>query len=146
VLQANADWQIYEHDRHHYGRRWRAWHTVEGPCVVMHDDRYYCFYSGGNWQTRDYGVSFAVADNPLGPWHHSVAMGPVVLREDPAGVLGPGHNSYAIGPDGQTEFLVYHAWDVARTKRRMCIDRLVWTKDGPRCQGPTTTSQPLMAR
>lgn len=142
VLRANADWQIYQRDRPLYGRTWAAWHTVEGPCVVVHDGRYYCFYSGGNWQTRDYGVSYAVADHPLGPWKHADDPGPAVLRELGNEVLGPGHNSY-VRTSGDVELLVYHAWDPAKTRRRMCLDRLVWTKDGPRCAGPTTDEQRL---
>ncbi len=143
VLRANADWQIYERDRALYGRQWAAWHTVEGPCVVAHEGRYYCFYSGGNWQTHDYGVSYAVADHPEGPWEHADEKEPLVLRQRPGGLLGPGHNSYTLGPDGCTGILVYHAWDAGRTARRMCIDRLVWTETGPRCEGPTTTPQML---
>lgn len=143
VLRANADWQIYERERPLYGRQWAAWHTVEGPCVVEHDDRYYCFYSGGNWQTHLYGVSYAVADHPLGPWQHAAETGPIVLSQRAGEVLGPGHNSYVQEADGGAEFLVYHAWDPARTARRMCIDRLVWTKEGPRCLGPTMTPQTL---
>lgn len=141
VLLANHDWQIYERDRLLYGRRWTAWHTVEGPSVVVHEGRYYCFYSGGNWQTRDYGVSYAMAEHPLGPWHHAPESEPIVLREHPPEVLGPGHNSYTIAPDGRTELLVYHAWDATRSKRRMCLDRLVWTNAGPRCEGPTIGTQ-----
>lgn len=143
VLRPNADWQIYERDRWLYGRRWAAWHTVEGPCVVAHDGRYVCFYSGGNWQTNSYGIGYAVADRPLGPWRHAPETGPVVLRERPPGVLGPGHNSYVVAPDGTTELLVYHAWDATRSARRMCLDPLVWTAGGPRCVGPTTTRQVL---
>ncbi len=143
MLRANADWHIYERDRSLYGRQWTAWHTVEGPCVVVHDDRYYCFYSGGNWQTQDYGVSYAVADHPLGPWKHAPEPGPIVLRQRGGDLVGPGHNSYTVAPDGRTELLVYHAWDSARTARRMCIDRLIWTKDGPQCLGPTTTGQTI---
>lgn len=142
VLRANADWQIYERNRTLYGRQWTAWHTVEGPCIVAHGGRYYCFYSGGNWQTPDYGVSFAVAEHPLGPWQHAPETGPVVLRQQADGIQGPGHNSYTIGPDG-TEMLVYHAWDPARTARRMFIDRLEWTPAGPRCVGPATTRSSL---
>ena len=37
------------------------------------------------------------------------------------------------GPDGN-DYIVYHAWDVKMTARRMFIDRLVWTNDGPRCE------------
>jgi len=143
VLRANHDWQIYQLERAHYGRTWPAWHTVEGPCVVAHEGRYYCFYSGGSWQTHDYGVSYAVAEHPLGPWSHAPETGPVVLRERAGEVPGPGHNSHVVGPDGRTEFLVYHAWDAARTTRRMCLDRLVWMPEGPRCLGPTTEPRPL---
>jgi GH43 family beta-xylosidase len=143
VLRANADWQIYERKRPLYGRTWEAWHTVEGPCVVEHAGRYYCFYSGGNWQTHEYGVSYASAPHPLGPWEHAAEQGPVVLREVARQVLGPGHNSHVIAPDGSTELLVYHAWDAEKKARRMCLDPLVWTPHGPRCRGPTTTEQRL---
>ena len=142
VVRPNADWQIYERNRTLYGKQWDAWHTVEGPCVVAHGGRYYCFYSGGNWQTQVYGVSFAVAEHPLGPWQHAPEPGPIVLRENPGVVPGPGHNSYAVTPDG-VEMLVYHAWDPARRARRMCIDPLVWTSHGPRCAGPTIDPQML---
>lgn len=143
VLRANADWQIYERHRRLYGRTWDAWHTVEGPCVVEHDGRYYCFYSGGNWQTQEYGVSYAWAAEPLGPWQHTTERGPVVLRQVSGRALGPGHNSHVLAPDGRTALLVYHAWDAKKIARRMCLDPLVWTKDGPRCRGPSTTEQEI---
>jgi beta-xylosidase len=137
VVRACGDWQIFQRNRHWYGRIWDAWHTVEGPFVVTHGDRYFCFYSGGCWETADYGVSYAVADHPVGPWRDEGAAGPLVLRGVPGRVLGPGHNSVVTGPDGQSLFLVYHAWDPARTARRMCLDPLVFTPEGPRCLGPT---------
>ncbi len=146
VLRPQHDWQIYERNRHHYGRTWDAWHTVEGPFVVEHGGRYYCLYSGGSWQSPEYGVGFAVADHPLGPFRDDWnAHGPAVLRGIPGKVLGPGHNSVTLGPDGRTHYAVYHAWDAAQTGRRMCIDPLVWTADGPRCEGPTLEPQPAPA-
>jgi len=30
--------------------------------------------------------------------------------------------------------------------RQLCIDRLAWTPEGPRCVGPTTTPQPRPRR
>lgn len=142
VVRATSDWQIFQRQRRWYDRVWEAWHTVEGPFVVPHAGRYYCFYSGGRWETADYGVSYAVADHPLGPWcdewSHS---GPAVLRGVPGQVLGPGHNSVVHGPDGESQWVVYHAWDAAQTARRLCIDPLVFTPDGPRCLGPTTSPQ-----
>ncbi len=148
ILRASSDWMIYERDRPLYGKTWNAWHTVEGPFVWYHPDssgagRYYCFYSGGNWQTSAYGVGFGVADSPLGPYRDDWnRQGPSVLCGVEGKVLGPGHNSVAFGPDGKTEYLVYHAWDAGRTARRMFVDPLTWVEDGaghlsPRCQGPT---------
>jgi hypothetical protein len=45
------------------------------------------------------------------------------------------------GPDGSTQYLAYHAWDPWLRDRHMCLDRLRWTRDGPRCHGPTWTPQ-----
>lgn len=139
VVRASSDWHIYERNRDWYNKTWDAWHTVEGPFVLERKGRYYCLYSGGSWQTPDYGVSYAVADHPLGPYRDEwSAAGPAVLRGIPGVVLGPGHNSVVVGPDNVTQYVVYHAWDPQKTARRMCIDPLVWTEEGPRCAGPTT--------
>ena len=138
VVRATADWQIYERNRHWYDRNWETWHTVEGPFVVAHGGRYFCLYSGGRWETADYGVGFAVADHPLGPWKDEWGhLGPTVVRGREGEVLGPGHNSVVLGPDDRTAYVVYHAWDPKKTARRMCIDPLVWIEGCPRCLGPT---------
>lgn len=143
VLRARFDWQRFQKDRPMYGQVF-DWHTLEGPCVRKHDGKYYCFYSGGRWETDSYGVDYGVADDVLGPYSHPAeCASPRVLRTVPNRVLGPGHNSIVLGPDGKTEFVVYHAWDAARTARRMCIDRLDWTAAGPRCAGPTFEPQSL---
>ena len=139
VVRASCPWHIYEKNRNYMGRVWDAWHCIEGPFVLFHDGRYYCLYSGGAWHTENYGLGYAVADDPLGPWHDEFAIhGPTVLKGIPGRVLGPGHNSVVIGPDGKTQFVVYHAWDTQRTARRMCIDPLFWTEHGPKCDGPST--------
>lgn len=146
VVRASSDWQIFQRNRRWYDREWTAWHTVEGPFVIEHEGRYYCLYSGGCWETPEYGVSYAVADHPLGPWCDEWSeSGPVVLRGVPGKVLGPGHNSLVVGPDDASLFIVYHAWDPERTARRMCIDPLVFTANGPRCLGPTTEPQVLQS-
>ncbi|NJK46095.1 MAG: family 43 glycosylhydrolase [Pleurocapsa sp. SU_196_0] len=137
VLRASSDWQLYARDRRMYGGI-HDWHTLEGPFVVKRGGRYYCFYSGGAWPEPSYGVSYAVADHPMGPWHEPRADGPTVLRTIPGRVIGPGHNSVVTGPDGQ-DYLVYHAWDAEKTGRRMCIDPLEWTPEGPITSGPSFT-------
>lgn len=141
VLRAHQDWQRFMANRPMYGGYY-DWHTLEGPSVRKHEGRYYCFYSGGRWETEDYGVDYGVADQVMGPYSDAGNEdGPRVLRTVPDRVLGPGHNSIALAPDGQTEYVVYHAWSINRDARRMCLDKLSWTPEGPRCDGPTWTPQ-----
>jgi len=138
LLRPSADWQIFLRQREMYGSVW-DWHTLEGPFVRKRGGRYFLFYSGGAWEEPSYGVSYAVADHPLGPFEEP-ASGPVVLQTVPGRVLGPGHNTIVEGPGGE-DWIVYHAWDAGRTARRMCIDRLVWGTDGPLRSGPSWEPQ-----
>jgi GH43 family beta-xylosidase len=139
LLRASADWQLFRRRREMYGRV-ADWYTLEGPFVLRRDDRYFLLYSGGAWEEPGYGVAYAVADAPLGPYREPVT-GPAVLQTVPGVVLGPGHNSAVTTPAGE-DWIVYHAWDPGRTARRMCIDRLVWGPDGPERSGPSTGPRP----
>lgn len=139
VLGASADWQLFRAQRQMYGGVY-DWHTLEGPFVVKRQGRYWCLYSGGAWTNASYGVSYGVADHPLGPWTEPATQGPALLRTRRGVLEGPGHTSVVRGPDG-CDYVVYHAWDPAFRARRMCIDRLDWTSDGPRTAGPTVEPQ-----
>ena len=131
ILRACCDWQRFQSNRLMYGRLW-DWHTLEGPCVCKHDGHYYCFYSGGRWETENYGVDYGVADSILGPYSDAGSeRGPRVLRTVLGKLVGPGHNS-VIGPEGETEYIVFHAWDKEMRIRQMFIDKLLWTPNGPR--------------
>ena len=147
VLRAASDWHINTRNYAGYNKHWEAWHTVEGPFVMFRNGLYYCFYSGGSWESADYGVGYGVAQHPLGPYADDWNLeGPTVLRGIEGQAHGPGHISVVTGPDERTQYMVYHAWDPAHTARRMCIDPLVWTTSGPRCLGPTTEPQPQVRR
>ena len=142
VLRARHDWQRFLQDRVMYGARY-DWHTLEGPSVLKRAGRYWCFFSAGRWEDETYGVDYAVADAVTGPYTDAGNdAGPRVLRTVPGVALGPGHNSFAVSPAG-TDYIVYHAWDTAMTGRRMFLDPIDWTADGPRCAGPTVTPQRL---
>jgi arabinan endo-1,5-alpha-L-arabinosidase len=147
VLRARHSWTLFEANRTMplYGNRTFAqWHTLEGPFVRLHAGKYYCFFSGANFLTDRYGVDFCAADHVLGPYVDSGSdAGARVLHSVPGRVRGPGHHSHVLGPDGRTEYLVYHAWNAAMTERQLCIDKLAWQAQGPRCLGPTTTPQKL---
>ena len=143
IVRAAHDWTLFE------SNRWMNvfhqsfnWHTIEAPCVVKHNGKYYCFYSGSNWQTPRYGVDYVVAEHPLGPYT-GVGNRPRVLHGSPGKVRGPGGISIVTGPDGKTQYVLYHAWNEQMTERQLCIDRLDWTPEGPRC---TATVTPQVVR
>ena len=141
VVRPYADWNLFKKDRFWYGKTW-DWYTIEGPFVRKHEGRYYCFFSGGGWREENYGVSYAVADHPLGPYEVAEGEGPALLSTVAGKVLGPGHASIVSSPSGERDYLVYHGWDPAGTARWMRLDRLDWTSEGPRCDGPTVDPQP----
>ena len=131
ILRARHNWQRFEKDRLMYGRRW-DWHTLEGPCVWKHGGNYYCFYSGGRWENDTYGVDYGVASAVAGPYLDAGnERGPRVLMTVAGRLIGPGHNTVVRGPDGETDFIVYHAWDRGMTKRQMFVSELRWTEEGP---------------
>ena len=141
VVRPHQDWHIFRKDRTMYGSVY-DWHTVEGASVQEHDGQLYCFYSGGAWERENYGVSYVVADHPLGPWRRPEGGEEALLmRSVPGAVIGPGHNSFTTSPDGSQTWIVYHAWDVAQTTRRMCIDRLEWRGNRPFTAGPSAGPQ-----
>jgi GH43 family beta-xylosidase len=142
VIRPHADWQLFKAQRSMYGAVY-DWHTVEGPALRIHNNRYYCFYSGGAWEHDNYGVSYVTADRILGPYKQPSAEERVLLRSAPGHVIGPGHNSFTESADGSQEYVVYHAWDPEMITRRMCIDKLTWDQDTPVIHGPTWTEQSL---
>jgi beta-xylosidase len=144
VLRARYDWTLYEANRRMdvYNQTF-DWHTIEAPYVRRHRGRYYCFYSGSNWQKPSYGVDYAVARHVTGPYAgqgHEAR----VLHGAPGHVRGPGHCSIVVGPDGR-DWIVYHAWNEAMTVRQLCIDPLRWTPAGPRVS-PSYTPRPAPGR
>lgn len=139
VVRPHSDWQLFEAQRAIYGGVF-DWHTIEGPSLRVHDGRYYCFYSGGAWSSDTYGISYVVADHPLGPFRRPAIEAPI-LKSVPEKVIGPGHNSFVRGPDDREEYIVYHAWLPDMSARLMRIDRLIWRNGEPVINGPTWTPQ-----
>ena len=130
VMRAHWPWQRYEAQQRSHGVV-ADWYTLEGPTVRKHGGRYYCFYSGGNYQNESYGVDWLEADAVTGPWREvGCECGPQLMRTVPGTVIGPGHHSIVTTPEG-VDHVVYHAWNEARTDRLMCVDRLDWTTGTP---------------
>ena len=144
VVRPRHPWTLFESSRKmdSYGGQVFDWHTIEAPWIVKRNEQYYCFYSGSNFGTVNYGLDYVVADSVMGPYRNQ-GRHARVLRGVPDLVRGPGHHSVVTAPDGKTEMVVYHAWNREMTHRQMCVDPLVWTAAGPTCVGPTASPQRL---
>lgn len=88
-------------------RRWEEGSTTfrvenpNGPPV------YLLTYSANNFENQYYGVGYAFAASPLGPWRKSPAN-PVLSRNPAIGLYSPGHGCVIDSPDGKEHFYVHH--------------------------------------
>ncbi|NLF37944.1 family 43 glycosylhydrolase [bacterium] len=116
----------------------------EGAFVFTHGGRYYMTYSVSHYASPRYGIGYATAPAPLGPWTKA-ANNPLAVTDASIGVSGPGHNSVVSSPDGTELFMVYHTHANMERKggRVLNIDRLVFGGEGElKLIGPTRAPQP----
>lgn len=78
--------------------------TVEGPSVFAWGPQYVMLYSGGSWRGQ-YGMGFAIASSPLGPFVKS----DLPLLRSGGTLSGPGGGSFFFDTTGRP-WLAYHAW------------------------------------
>jgi hypothetical protein len=123
------------------------WLWNEAPIVLKNAGRYHLFYSANFYASKEYGVGYAVADSPLGPYKKD-ADNPIMRFVEKDGetlVSGPGHNSFLTTPTGSETFIVYHTHTnpkLAGDNRQMCLDRMGFLADGtPYVNGPTLFPQ-----
>jgi Predicted beta-xylosidase len=117
----------------------------EGPFVIKHKGTYYMTYSGNHFQSPDYGVGYATAPTPMGPWT-KYEFNPIMKSNEL--VPGAGHHSLIQSPDGTELFMVYHThYAIGQTEpRKLGIDRVQFVpqQNGPDTMevwGPTITPQ-----
>ncbi len=104
-------------------------HYVEGPFMVKRKGIYYFMWSEGSWGDTSYGVAYAKAKSPLGPF---VRQGHI-LTGDPAIGTSAGHHSVMQIPGKDEWYIAYHrrpVGETARDHRVVCIDRLYFDKNG----------------
>jgi hypothetical protein len=68
---------------------------------------YYLTYSANNWETPQYGVGYATASSPLGPFKKS-PTNPILSQDASIGMYSTGHGSFAVSPDGRQLYYVHH--------------------------------------
>ncbi|MGF1449176.1 MAG: glycoside hydrolase family 43 protein [Opitutales bacterium] len=120
-------------------------HCNEGAFVFEHFGTYYLTYSANHYAEPFYGIGYATAPSPLGPWTKS-PDNPLVSADLEKGVSGPGHNCFVLSPDGRERFMVYHAHanlEKPSGLRTVNIDRVTVDASGRlSLDGPTRTPQP----
>jgi GH43 family beta-xylosidase len=99
----NAD--VNDYKRSHGTKEDRRWE--EGSTTIARDGVYYLFYSANNWQAAKYGVGYAVATSPLGPWT-KYPGNPILSQSPSVGMYSTGHGSVALSPDGSEVYYVHH--------------------------------------
>lgn len=102
---------------------------VEGPYMIKRKGVYYFMWSEGDWGDSSYGVAYAKASSPTGPF---TPMGKI-LSTDPAVANGPGHHSVLQIPGTDEWYIVYHRHPLGTTgpnERVLAIDRMLFSKDG----------------
>ncbi|PHN03374.1 glycoside hydrolase family 43 protein [Flavilitoribacter nigricans] len=135
VSEAEQDWENPDSD---FSR------CNEGAYVFKERDTYYLTYSANHWADPDYGIGYATAPTPMGPWTKA-PDNPLIGKDSLRGIFGPGHNSFTSSPDGKETFMVYHTHGSFEDKERTVnIDRIKIDDAGAlRILGPTRTPQPL---
>lgn len=127
---------------------WEHTRVNEGPWVLKHKGTYYLMYSGNGYSDWDYGLGYATASSPTGPWK-KYAYNPVLASN--VYVHGAGHHAVTRSPDGAEMFVVYHTHRDTQNvhPRKMAIDRMRFVPNphgGPdiiEIYGPTLTPQPM---
>lgn len=117
----------------------------EGAFVLKHGGRYYMTYSANHTGFPHYGIGYATAARPLGPWVKA-EENPIAATDLDIGVSGPGHSCFTRSPDGKEMFIVYHSHadpQKPSADRVVNIDRIRFDDSGKLgIVGPTRSPQP----
>jgi hypothetical protein len=102
---------------------------TEGSQMIKRNGVYYFMWSEGGWTGPDYSVSYAMADNPLGPFTRLAN----ILKQDSAVARGSGHNGVINVPGTDIWYLTYHRRPLSETNgnhRVTCYERMYFEEDG----------------
>jgi beta-xylosidase len=83
-----------------------VWPRVnEGAFVLKHKGLYYMTYSGNSYESPFYGVGYATAESPMGPWT-KYENNPILQK--PGDLVGVGHSAMFTDKAGKLR-IVFHA-------------------------------------
>lgn len=98
-------------------------HVTEGPFMLKRGGTYYLMFSGTGADSPNYGIGYATAKSPLGPFE-KFQGNPIVHRGGK--VLGPGHHCVVEGPDGKLWNVYHQKWDDKTNFRRFLAIDPIW--------------------
>lgn len=134
------EWENTRIDQGGVGYLWN-----EAPAIIKHKGTYYLLYSANAYFSKYYGIGYATANNPFGPWQ-KYENNPILSYTDK--VSGPGHCCLVETFEGEL-FAAYHRHKSMKGggERELAIDRVVFEKvedglDILNILGPTNTPQP----
>ncbi len=111
--------------------------VVEGPWMVHRGPTYFLFYSGGAYNRR-YGMGYATASSPMGPFTKSAAN---PILKDSSHVLSTGGGSVVTGASRVTWMAYAGRPNRFKASRELFIAALAWTGGHPSMRSPTMASQ-----
>jgi hypothetical protein len=119
--------------------------TVEGPFMELHDGTYYLFYSGGSYEAA-YGMGYATATSPVGPFTRSPSN---PILSETSTVFSPGGGDGVVtGPRGGLWMLYAARQPSYAAARTLSLDPFSWqpasspgSPEVPVMAGPTSTPQ-----
>ena len=99
----------------------------EGPFIIKMSETYYLIYSANHYASPDYGIGYATAPSPEGPW--TKFTGNPILQS-PDTLRGTGHCSLFYDKEGKL-CMVYHAHNNRTTvhPRKTYINHCEFVKD-----------------
>ncbi|MHA6799894.1 family 43 glycosylhydrolase [Bounagaea algeriensis] len=124
-------------------RRWEEGPTALKACTREGRALYFLTYSANSYAGPHYGVGYAVAEHPLGPWRKA-PENPVLHTDADAGVFSTGHGSVSASPDGEELFYVHHGRPSVESDRRLYTERMSLDPDRARLAiHQSTADEPL---
>jgi len=105
-----------------------VWPRVnEGPYVLKHGDTYYMTYSANSYESPFYGIGFATAPAPTGPW--TKYEGNPILQK-PGDLVGVGHSAMFTDKEGNLRIVFHsHQSETEIHPRIMHISSVTFTEE-----------------
>jgi len=118
-------------------RRWE-----EGSTTFKLGRTYYLTYSANNWESPSYGVGYATARSPLGPFK-KYAGNPILHQDPTIGMYSTGHGSLAFSPDRSEMYYVHHARPTPDAGRRRLYTERMTVSGGVLDIDQSTSDRPV---